>query len=120
VFIGHWGRRSDWKRLYNGVTDLWVSFSNYPASTLAFGQEPAGDPWLLGESQARREVGFLMIRKFADPCEDLMPWVEVTDSDHHRNEGHRPANEKEEETHRSFQSYAGSTNVKVEGVEAIP
>jgi hypothetical protein len=33
-----------------------------------------------------------MIGKFADPGEDLMPWVEVTDSALHGNR-HRPANE---------------------------
>jgi hypothetical protein len=38
-----------------------------------------------------------MIGKFADPHEDLTPWVEVTDSALHGNDRHRPANEKEEE-----------------------
>ena len=61
-----------------------------------------------------------MIGKFADPREDLIPWVEVTDSALHGNDRHRPANEKEEETHRSFQSHAGATKLKVEGVEGIP
>jgi hypothetical protein len=27
-----------------------------------------------------------MIGKFADPGEDLTPWVEMTDSAHHRND----------------------------------
>jgi hypothetical protein len=61
-----------------------------------------------------------MIGKFADPHEGLMPWVEMTDSALHRNDRHRPANEKKEETHHSFQYHAGSSKVKVEGVEAIP
>jgi hypothetical protein len=38
-----------------------------------------------------------MIGKFADPREDLMPWVEVTDSAHRRRYGDRPAIETEEE-----------------------
>ena len=41
----------------------------------------------------------LMIGKFADP--DPMPW-EMIDSDHHRNDRHRPANEKEEENASLF------------------
>jgi hypothetical protein len=31
-----------------------------------------------------------MIGKFADPHEDLMPWVEMTDSVHHRNDARHP------------------------------
>ena len=29
---------SDWKRLYNGVTSPWESFSNYPALTLSLAE----------------------------------------------------------------------------------
>jgi hypothetical protein len=31
-----------------------------------------------------------MIGKFADPGEDLMPWVEMTDSVRHGNDGRHP------------------------------
>jgi hypothetical protein len=99
-----------------------VSFSNYPATNPAVGRKLIGGLCSLGERQHRRNLGILMIGKFADPHEDLMPW-EMTDSGHHRNDRHRPANEREEETHRFFQSHAGSTKVEVEdveGVEGIP
>ncbi len=43
-----------------------------------------------------------MIGKFADPHEDLIAWVEMTDSAHHRNDRQRPANEKEEENASLF------------------
>jgi len=43
----------------------------------------------------------------------------VTDSAHHRNDRQRPENEKEEEAHYYFQSYASSTKVKVEVVEGM-
>jgi hypothetical protein len=46
----------------------------------------------------------------------------VTDSAHRKNDGDRPAIEKEEntKTHQPFQSNASSTKVKVEVVEGIP
>jgi hypothetical protein len=49
-----------------------------------------------------------------------MPAVETTDSARHRNDLSSLANKRERETHRSFQSNASSTKVKVEVVEENP
>jgi hypothetical protein len=59
-----------------------VSFPNYPQNP-AFGRKLTGGLCSLGERQHRRNLGILMIGKFAD---QEMPWVEMTDSDQHRND----------------------------------
>jgi hypothetical protein len=61
-----------------------------------------------------------MIGKFSGLGEDLMPWVEIADSDLHGNDRNRPANEKERGTHFYFQSHASSSKVEVEVVDVIP
>ena len=54
-----------------------------------------------------------MIGKFADPDEDLMPWVEMTNSVHRTNDRHRPGNEKDEKKRITL------SNRKVYHVEGV-
>jgi hypothetical protein len=79
-----------------------VRFSKQTAPTSILTQKLAGGLRSLGERNDRHNPGFLMTGKFADPHEDLMPWVEMTDSALHGSEGDCPANEKEAEDESLF------------------